>query len=140
MLISPEIDIALLAISVTIIVNIASNYFRSKMLDKDHMEKLKSKQKELNKLLKNAKKSDEKRILELQTEIMELSVKSFRASMPVMVFSLAIFLAILNFAAPEYGQYQYPLVGHWLWYYVLISLATSLTISAIRKVAKNARF
>ncbi len=131
--ITPEVDLLIIAFAIVIIFNLISRAVRNKVLGKGHMEEIKKKQAEFKELIKKTDKKSQERLKELEHELLEMNLKMMKASFPTMLLSLAVIALVWPFLQAEYGTYSFPLVGSWIWYYIVVSLVLSIIISRIFK-------
>lgn len=138
-------EVALIAVVLSIISSLINRHFSSKGRLKEIKEEIKAVQKEFS----EAKKSgDEQRITEaekkfkkslgLQKEMMMLSFKPMLITM--IPFGAVIFLFII----PTYGNLgnivELPIVNwqlSWLWWYMVVALFVALVMNIIFKVYDN---
>jgi len=94
-LISPTVDIAVLAIIVTVI----SVFLQGKLMDRKKMkrqqEEMKERQKKIKELSKNSDEKSKKEMERMQTEMLEASTEMMKGSMKYMMVSMVVFLPIL---------------------------------------------
>ncbi len=135
-------DVALVAIALSIISSLINRYFSSKGRLKEIKAEIKAVQKEFS----EAKKSgDEQRITEaekkfkkslgLQKEMMMLSFK------PMLITMIPFGAIIFLFMIPTYGELgnivELPIVNwqlSWLWWYMVVALSVALVMNVIFKV------
>ncbi|MEM4662597.1 MAG: hypothetical protein QXM75_01080 [Candidatus Diapherotrites archaeon] len=132
--ISPEVELFMLASSITVIFGLFSYFFRKKFVGEETLKKLKEKSKEARELIRKNDPSSKERLDKLNTELVEINLNLMKASMPLIilssVFSLVILLPILN---ERYSGYSFPIFGHWIWYYFVASLLTSALLQQLLK-------
>ncbi len=136
--ISPEIDLLLIALVLVTIFNTVSTIVRNRTMGKGHMEEIKKKQKEFKELMKKTDEHSRKRLKELEQELLETNLKMMKASMPTMLLSIAIVIVLWPWLQAEYSQYTFPIVGSWLFYYIVVSLVFSIIISKVQKIILKA--
>jgi uncharacterized membrane protein (DUF106 family) len=122
-------------IIISAILTLISTLLMMKLTDQDHIKNLKVRQKELQKEVKECtKKGEHNRLSELNSEMMELSMKLMKASFSIklMLITFIPFLIVFRwlraFYVPIYG-------GWWILWYLLASMATSTIYRKLFKMA-----
>jgi len=138
MFVSPEIDLLVIAVVITLVFSIMSLAIRHKMVGKEQLRELKKKHAELKELMKTTDKESQKRLKELQVEVLEINMKMMRASLPTMGLSILVILFLFPFLNANYGNHSFPIVGNWIIYYIVVSIITSLAFQlVIKKLGKE---
>ena len=130
---TPEIDLFVIAASVTVIFSIISIAIRHKLVGKEKLKELKKKHTELKELMKKRDKESQKRLKELQMEVLEINMKMLRAQMPTMGLSLLVLVFLIPFINTNYAKHTFPVVGSAIWYYIVVSIITSIVFQLIVK-------
>ncbi|MEW6295427.1 MAG: EMC3/TMCO1 family protein [Candidatus Diapherotrites archaeon] len=143
-LISPTVDIAVLAIIVTGI----SVFLQGKLTDRKKMKKqqdeMKEKQKRIKELSKNSDKKSKKEMARIQMEILEASTEMMKGSMKYMMVSMVVFLPILYAITFLYsgtktiiGNVTIPftswVVPSYLAWYIGVGIISGIILNAIVK-------
>ncbi|MCD6478402.1 MAG: hypothetical protein J7L44_00780 [Candidatus Diapherotrites archaeon] len=138
MFVSPEIDLLIIAVVITLVFSIVSLVIRHKIVGKEQLRELKKKHAELKELMKKTDRESQKRLKELQIEVLEINMKMMRASLPTMGLSILIVLFLFPFLNTTYGSHSFPIVGSWIIYYIVVSVITSLAFQlVIKKLGKE---
>lgn len=126
MIANPQISIATVSIIVTLISTLAQKW----LTNQEHLKTLKARQKEIQKELKGCKEPT--LMQELNSEMMHLTGLMFKSSMKPMFATMIPFLILFWWLKSIY----IPLLGHgWIWYYLGYSVASSIIIRKVLKVA-----
>jgi uncharacterized membrane protein (DUF106 family) len=138
MFVSPEIDLFVIAVVITLVFSTVGFAVRRKMVGKEQLKELKKKHAELKELMKKTDKESQKRLKELQVEVLEINMKMMRASLPTMGLSILVILFLFPFLNASYSKYSFPIVGNWIIYYIIVSIITSFAFQlAIKKLGKE---
>jgi uncharacterized membrane protein (DUF106 family) len=123
----PKTSIIVVSLIVSLISTIVTKY----TTDQAMMRSIKERQKEIQKEIKEKKYStQDKKYLELQSEILGLTGKMFKHSFKPVIITMVPFLLLFYWLRNIYV----PLMGNsWLWYYILPSI---LVGSFYRKLFK----
>ena len=124
----PVWSIAAISLVVTFISTLAQKY----LTDQEHLNKLKKRQKEIQKELRNTK--DDQILKELNLEIMQITGTLMKASMKPMFVTIVPFLIIFAWVRSVYGG-EDPLLANWFWYYFGFAVVSSIILRKILKVA-----
>ncbi len=144
--INPSIDLLLIALAIVVFLNLLRAKFQSKEL----MDKVKEKNKQVKKLMKQKDKHSIKEMGKANKELMELNMQVMRKTMPITMISLVLFIIIFPFIRAEYEGYVFPLPvplpwidfqlhsqTNWLGYYFVASLTFSILIGLIKKIVEK---
>ena len=124
--VQPKISIAIFSVLVTTISTLAQKW----LTNQEHLKTLKTRQKEIQKELKNCK--DNCLLQELNAEMMKITGVMFKSSMKPMFVTIIPFLILFQWLRGVY----IPLLGSsWIWYYLGYSVLASMVIRKILKVA-----
>ena len=126
MIANPKISIAVFSIVVTSISMLVQKW----LTNQEHLKSLKKRQKEIQKELKGCK--DGKLMKELNAEMMKLTGVIFKSSMKPMFVTIIPFLILFSWLRGIYV----PLLGNsWIWYYLGFSVASSMILRKVFKIA-----
>ena len=126
MIANPKISIAIFSIVVTSISMLVQKW----LTNQEHLKSLKKRQKEIQKELKGCK--DGKLMKELNAEMMKLTGVMFKSSMKPMFVTIIPFLILFSWLRGIYV----PLLGNsWIWYYLGFSVASSMILRKVFKIA-----
>ena len=129
----PKTSIIVIGSLITLISTFLIRYFT----DQEHIRSLKNRQKELQKELKEVRKEGkDDKLLEINKEIMDLTLQLMKASFSLkqMMITIIPFLALFRWMKGFYGGEEGILSG-WFWYYLGASIISS---SIYRKIFKMA--
>ncbi len=156
MLISAQVDIALIAIALAIV----SQMMQRKLVDKKGMkrkqEEMKKKQEMVKELMKRTDEKSKSELQALEQEMMESMSTMMKGSMKLMVFSMILFIPTLWFLSASYEgiavdlPIPIPWFGgdrfimlynrtNWIGWYVLCSLCFNLGLNAIINLYEKVR-
>lgn len=115
----PKPSIIVLSLLVSLISTIITKY----TTDQKVMKGIKDRQKEIQTEIKTKKLSPtDKKYMELQSELLELTGKMFKSSFKPMFITMIPFLLLLSWLRGIFV----PLMGNkWIWYYLIPSLFVS---------------
>ena len=126
MITHPQISIATVSVGVTLISTLAQKW----LTNQEHLKTLKARQKEIQKELKGCKEPTV--MQELNAEMMQLTGLMFKSSMKPMFATMIPFLILFWWLKSIY----IPLLGNgWIWYYLGYSIAASIVLRKVFKVA-----
>jgi len=123
---NPKISIAVFSVVVTLISTLAQKW----LTNQEHLKSLKKRQKEIQKELKKTK--EPKVMQELNAEMLKLTGMMFKSSMKPMFVTIIPFLLLFAWLR---GIYTPLLGGSWIWYYIGYSVAASIVLRKVLKVA-----
>lgn len=123
---NPIVSIAIVAVLVMLISTLAHKF----LTDQNSLKSLKARQKEIQKKLKGEK--DAKVLRDLNSEMMSITGKMFKASMKPMFITLIPFLILFIWLR---GVYQPTMGNSWIWWYIGFGLVSSIILRKIFKVA-----
>lgn len=147
-LISPQVDIAMIAIGLSIV----SQIIQRKVVNRGEMKRkqaeMKGKQNRIKELMKRNDTKSKNELQVLEREMMEAMSTMMKGSMKMMVYSMILFIPTLWFLSSSYGNEVIPLPisipwfgtesliqlyneTNWIGWYVLTSLICSLSFNAI---------
>ncbi len=125
----PKISLVIVSLIVSLISTIITKY----TTDQSMLKSIKDRQKEIQKEIKDKKYTPtDKRYLELQNEILELTGKMFKNSFKPLIITMVPFLLLFYWLRSIYV----PLFGgnSWLWYYIVPSILIGSFYKKIFKV------
>lgn len=125
MTVNPKISIAVFSIIVTLISTVAHKW----LTNQEHLKSLKTRQKEIQKELRNCK--DGKILKELNAEIMNITGMMFKSSMKPMFVTIIPFLLLFYWLR---GVYDPVMGSSWIWYYIGYSIIASIIFRKVMKV------
>jgi len=124
--VQPKISIAIFSITVTLISTLVQKW----LTNQEHLKTLKARQKELQKEIKKTKEPT--KLQEINKEMMDITMVMFKSSMKPMFVTIIPFLLLFSWMKGIY----IPLLGtSWFWYYIGYSIAASMIIRKVLKVA-----
>lgn len=122
---NPKVSIAVFSVFVTLISTLAHKW----LTNQEHLKSLKKRQKEIQKELRGCK--DPSLMQELNSEMMKLTGVMFKSSMKPMFVTIIPFLILFAWLRGVYA----PVLSSWLWYYIGYSVAASIILRKVLKVA-----
>ena len=122
----PAASIIILSVIVTLISTLITMW----LTNQTHLKSLKDRQKQIQKDLKKCKPGD-KLFEELQAELIQISMTMMKSSFKPLLITFVPFLLLLNWIRQIYT----PILPHWIWYYIISSIAASLIYRKIFKMA-----
>ena len=126
MISNPKLSIVLVSLSVTLFMTLVSKYFTNQ----NRMKELKSLQKACNIKLKDAK-GDMQKQSEIQKEMMSCSMELMKHSFKPTFITMLPLLALFWWIRGVYTG----VLDHWIWYYILVSIASSIILRKVFDVA-----
>ena len=123
--VQPKISIAIFSVLVTL----ASTLVQKWLTNQEHLKTLKKRQKELQKEIKKTK--DPTLLQGINKEMMEITMVMFKSSMKPMFVTIIPFIILFNWLKGVYV----PILDNWIWYYLGYSIAASMIIRKVLKVA-----
>lgn len=122
----PKISIGVFSVIVTFVSSLAQKF----LTNQEHLKAHKKRQKEIQAEIKKTK--DPTVMQELNLEMMKITGIMFKSSMKPMFVTLIPFLLLFNWLRGIYV----PLLGtSWFWYYLGYSVASSIIIRKVLKMA-----
>ena len=122
----PKVSIAIFSVAVTLISTLAQKW----LTNQEHLRSLKKRQKEIQKELKKCK--DDNIMKELNLEMMKIMGVMFKSSMKPMFVTIIPFLLLFVWLR---GIYDPVMGSSWIWYYIGYSIAASIILRKVLKVA-----
>lgn len=122
---NPKVSIAVFSVIVTLISTLAQKW----LTNQEHLKTLKDRQKEIQKELKKCKDGDAMK--ELNAELLQLTGIMFKSSMKPMFVTMIPFLFLFVWLRGVYT----PVLSSWIWYYIGYSVAASMILRKVLKVA-----
>lgn len=123
---NPKVSIAIFSVFVTLVSTLVQKHFT----DQEHLKSLKKRQKEIQKELRKTKEPSV--LQELNAEMLQLTGVMFKSSMKPMFVTIIPFLLLFAWLRSIYV----PLMGNgWIWYYLGFSVASSIVLRKVLKVA-----
>ena len=123
---SPRISIAIFSILVTFISSLVQKW----LTNQENLKKMKERQKEIQKEIKNTKEPTA--MQELNAEMMKISMTMMKSSFKPMLVTMIPFILLFGWLRSIYV----PLLGNsWIWYYLGYSLVASFLIRKLLKMA-----
>jgi uncharacterized membrane protein (DUF106 family) len=129
----PRTSLVIIGAIVTFISTILMKY----LTNQDHLKSIKARQKELQKELKECRKSgDTCRMEEINKEILELTMKMMKASFSIkqILVTFIPFLILFHWIREFYGG-EPPILSSWFWWYLGSALIVSTFYRKILKMA-----
>lgn len=123
---NPKVSISVISILVTFVMTLFTKYFTNQ----DRMKELKKIQKACQIKLKDVK-GDTKKQQEIQKQMMECSMEMMKHSFKPMIFTFLPLLILFWWLREIYP----PILSSWLWWYIGVSIASSMILRKILKVA-----
>lgn len=155
--ISPEVDIFVIVLAVSIVMQIVQRKFLDKKRMKMIQQEMREKSKKLNEMAKQGK-SETKEAKELQGQVMTLMSESFKGMPKQMLFSMAIYVPVFFVVGALYADaviatpFPVPWLSgeegsiiklftetNWFGYYVLMGLIVSIVIGIVLKVFEKVK-
>jgi uncharacterized membrane protein (DUF106 family) len=124
---NPKISIIVIASLVSLFISLI-NYF---VMDKDKVRKMKSRQKELNKEMKENKHNPEK-VLELNKELMSHIGENFRHSIKPMLITIIPVLVVFSWIKNIFAETA--ISGSWFWWYLVAAIVASMVFRKLFKL------
>ena len=161
-IISPTIDISLIAVAVVVISKIMQAKFIDKKKQKESQARMKEKQKKIKELMHKEDEKSKNEMDTLQKELLEEMNETMQGTMRYMMFSLPLFLGAFFVMGTLFGieMFETPFlvpkfegffmfnpftwmpvgwVGQtgWLKWYFIVYLITSITIGIVMKIKEK---
>lgn len=139
--VSPMVDIAVIAILITIFSTIVQKKTGVKKEQKEMQKEMKEKQKKLMELQKEGK-TESPEFKKLQQEIMSSTMNMMKKSFKPMLITMIVILPVFAFIKWNYGAaiISLPVLAYnvsWFWWYIIISIGASIIIGLISKYVKT---
>ena len=126
MIANPKLAILFVSIIVTFVSTLAHKYFTNQ----EHLRKLKERQKEIQKELKNTK--DPTIMQELNSEMLKITGMMFKSSFRPIFVTLIPFLLLFAWLN---SVFRPTMGGSWIWWYLGFSVVSSMILRKLLKVA-----
>jgi uncharacterized membrane protein (DUF106 family) len=117
-------------IAASIVITFISTLVTKWLTDQEHLRQLKKRQKEIQEELKKCS-GNECKMKELQSEMLEITGKMMKSSFKPMLVTFIPFLLLFYFLRSVYS----PVLGNWIWWYLGTSIASSIALRKLLKVA-----
>jgi len=125
--------------AITILIAVLSSIVNKVLINRDRMEAIQERTKELQKEMTAAtKENNDKKVSELNSELMKLMSEQMKMSFKPMLITYIPFIIILGLINTTYEKAGFvatnvPLLGDltWLGWYILIAVSTSLIVEMI---------
>ena len=127
MIANPKLSIICLSVLVTLVMTVITKYFTNQK----RMKELKDIQKACQIKLKDSK-GDVKKQTEIQKEMMQCSMELMKYSFKPMFITLLPLLFLFVWMRGIYAVTY--IAGSWIWWYIGISIASSIVLRKILKV------
>jgi uncharacterized membrane protein (DUF106 family) len=124
--INPKLSIALFSVVVTFFSTLAQKW----LTNQEHLKKVKARQKEIQKEIRNTK--DPTIMQELNMEMANISMTMMKSSFKPLLVTFIPFLILFRWLR---GVYIPELGNAWIWYYLGYSILASIAIRKALKVA-----
>lgn len=142
----PAIEILLFSIMISIV----SALLNKKLVNQDRMTEIKKKIKDFQTRYNEAKKSGDqnliKKLEEEQKEVLGLTKEMMSNSFKPLLYTFLPFMILLYFLSSAYGSLgnimTLPIFNwelNWLWWYILVSVATAIVFELIYKTYKKSK-
>lgn len=125
---NPLLSLAIISVIITFI----STLLHKWLTNQEYMKSLKERQKELQKEMKQCK--DDCRLKEINSEILQITGAMMKSSFRPMFVTIIPFLILYTWLRGIYGGEE-PLLRYWILYYFGFSIAASIILRKIFKVA-----
>lgn len=126
---NPKTSIIIISVAVTFFATLVTKW----LTNQEHMKAMKVRQKELQKELKDCK-DDECKMKEIQAEMVSITGKMMKSSFKPLLVTMVPFLILIYWLRGVYGGEE-PLLASWIWWYLGASVASSIFLRKILKVA-----
>lgn len=123
---NPKTSIIIISVAVTFFATLVTKW----LTNQEHMKAMKARQKELQKELKDCK-DDECKMKEIQAEMLSITGKMMKSSFKPLLVTMVPFLILIYWLRGVYS----PILGSWIWWYLGASVASSIILRKILKVA-----
>jgi uncharacterized membrane protein (DUF106 family) len=126
---NPLLSIILISFAATFLATLAHKW----LTNQDKLKAMKARQKELQKELKACQKAggDDCKMKELNVEMMKIAGTMMKSSFRPMLVTMVPFLVLIYWIRSIYD----PILAHWIWWYIGASVASSIIIRKVLKVA-----
>lgn len=124
---NPKTAIIILSIGVTFLMTLVTKFFT----DQIKMKELKERQKELQKKSKESR-NDIKEMEKINQEILTISMEMMKHSFKPLIITLVPLLLLFGWARKAF--IATPLGSSWIWWYLGVSLISSMIFRKILKV------
>ena len=135
---------------ISIVISIASALLNKKLVNQDRMNEIKKRIKDFQARYNEAKNSGNqaliKKLEEEQKEVLGLTKEMMSNSFKPLLYTFLPFMVILFFLSNAYGSagnvvtlpvFNWELT--WLWWYILVSVATAIVFEVAYKAYKKSR-
>jgi uncharacterized membrane protein (DUF106 family) len=122
----PVISIIIFSGLITLISTLVTKW----MTNQEHLKSLKDRQKQIQIDLKKHKPG-EKMFEELQSEMLQISMTMMKSSFKPLLITFVPFILLFAWIRDLYT----PILAHWIWYYLISSIAFSMIYRKVFKMA-----
>jgi uncharacterized membrane protein (DUF106 family) len=125
---NPLLSIILISLVATFLATLAHKW----LTNQEHLKSMKARQKELQKELKACQKTgDDCKMKELNAEMMKIAGTMMKSSFRPMIVTMVPFFILIYWIRSIYS----PILNYWIWWYIGASVASSIIIRKVLKVA-----
>jgi len=118
---SPKLSIIVMASAISLFITIINYFF----LDKDRMREIKSRQKTLQKEMKQHQKDgNHSKVMELQKEMLSYTGEMMKHSFKPMLITIIPIILFFSFIRNAYEPTS--LAGSWFWWYLVSAIVSSM--------------
>lgn len=117
-------------IIISVVVTFISTLITKFLTNQEHLKGLKQRQKELQEEMKKHKNNPSK-VMELQSEALKITGTMMKSSFKPLLITFIPFLILLYWLKATYE----PILSSWIWWYLGASIASSLILRKVLKVA-----
>lgn len=123
---NPKLSIVVISFVVTFLSTLLTKW----LTNQEHLKEMKKRQKELNEEMKKHKGNPDK-LMALQSEALKITGTMMKSSFRPMIVTFIPFILLLYWIRAVYT----PVLGSWIWWYILASIAGSLVFRKVLNVA-----
>lgn len=125
----PRLSIIILAAAVSFFISLINYFF----MDKERLREIKSKQKELQKEMKEHQKAgNHDKVMEINKEMMSYISETFKHSLKPMLITVVPVLIFFTFIKGVYVETA--IAGTWFWWYIITAIISSMIFRKLLKL------
>src|SRR3989338_5725830 len=127
MIANPKLSIVILSFLVTLVMTLVTKKFT----DQNRMKELKEIQKACQiKMKSDGVKGNPEEMKKIQAQVMECSLEMMKHSMKPLIFTMLPLLGLFWWIRGIYTD----VLAHWIWWYILASVVSSIILRKVLKV------
>jgi|SRR3989338_2325916 len=126
---SPKISVIIIAVAISFFISLINYFF----LDKERMKEIRTKQKNIQKQIKEHQKAgNHEKMMALQKEMLADMPEMMKHSMKPMLITLIPILILFSWVKGFFAETE--IASSWFWWYLISALVSSLIFRKVLKL------